>query len=149
MKKAIAKSLTLFHTKCFYKTSAATQHNFLLQNYLNHREAYCKTLLFQTIVLDVFFLSLLQHLHFLMRITLNHNFCNTNKNTENNDACVLGQTDVKKTVSTYSYIIQKKLQTTEHSLEKKCSRCKTNICKQTQNPNNYNILRSSSKSENC
>lgn len=62
-------------------TTAATQHNFLLQNHFNQRATYCKTLLFSLLFLLCFFPPL-QHLHFLMRITLDHNFCNTNKNTE-------------------------------------------------------------------
>lgn len=89
--KAGTKSLTLLLSLRVYQTTAATKHSFLLQNHLNHKTGYCKTLLFQTIDCVVF-ISLLQYLHFLMRITLKPQLLHhKQKHRENKHTRVLQQ----------------------------------------------------------
>lgn len=55
--------------------SAATQQDFLLQNNLNQSR-----ILQNALPNYCFFFPLQRHLHFLIRLTLNHNFCCTNTN---------------------------------------------------------------------
>lgn len=80
------------------------------------------------ILLFLLFFSLLQHLHFLISITLKPQLLqHKQKHRENKHTHVLGHTHMlwkkKKLYSRskkrrYSYIIQKQLHTTEHSLRK-------------------------------
>lgn len=56
--KACTKSPTLLLSLSVDQNTAATQHSFLLQNHLNHKTGYCKTLLFHTIDCVVFYFSL-------------------------------------------------------------------------------------------